>query len=185
MTVENDVATGSDNNYTNGIGMSWVSNAIKTYDEKSFVRRWGNSGRSCRSSARTVTAPMSPGRWRRRCIRRTTSSSPIRPWTISPMPASCTSTTSLCERRALDACVAAQGRRGGSASQADTCRSGSTTIGGDEPMGWDTQLPNEPIINVGYTGAYLLARGNSASRPSGDRSGGQRGLGNYFTGRWL
>ena len=42
VTVENDVATGSDNNYTNGIGLSWVSNATNTYDEKSFVRRWGD-----------------------------------------------------------------------------------------------------------------------------------------------
>ena len=25
VTVENDVATGSDNNYTNGVGVTWVS----------------------------------------------------------------------------------------------------------------------------------------------------------------
>ena len=27
-------------------------------------------------------------------------------------------------------------------------------------MGWDTQLPNEPVINVGYTGTYMLAQGD-------------------------
>ena len=41
VTIENDVTTGSDNNYTNGIGLSWVSKAIDTYEERSPVRRWG------------------------------------------------------------------------------------------------------------------------------------------------
>ena len=41
MTLENDVFTHSDNNYTNGIGVTWVSNAIDTYEERSVVRRWG------------------------------------------------------------------------------------------------------------------------------------------------
>ena len=31
-------------------------------------------------------------------------------------------------------------------------------MGADEPMGWHTQLPNEPVINVGYTAAYLDGR---------------------------
>src|SRR4030095_5652128 len=41
VTFENDTFTGSDNNYTNGIGVSWVSSALNTYDERSSVRRWG------------------------------------------------------------------------------------------------------------------------------------------------
>jgi hypothetical protein len=41
VTLENDTFSGSDNNYTNGLGLSWVSNAIDIYDERSFVRRWG------------------------------------------------------------------------------------------------------------------------------------------------
>ena len=32
-------------------------------------------------------------------------------------------------------------------------------MGVDEPMGWDTQLPDEPVINVGYTAAYLTGAG--------------------------
>jgi lipid A 3-O-deacylase len=40
VTVENDTFTGSDNNYTNGIGATWNSNEINTYDDESFVRRW-------------------------------------------------------------------------------------------------------------------------------------------------
>ena len=43
VTLENDKLTGSDNNYSNGIGLSWVSKPIDTYDEHSFVGRWGRS----------------------------------------------------------------------------------------------------------------------------------------------
>ena len=31
-------------------------------------------------------------------------------------------------------------------------------IGGDEPMGWDTQLPNEPVINIGIHGRRIWRR---------------------------
>ncbi len=41
LTVENDTWTGSDNNYTNGVGISWVSDDLDIYDDKSFVRKWG------------------------------------------------------------------------------------------------------------------------------------------------
>lgn len=33
LTVENDVFTGSDNNYTNGVGIAWVSEAIAREDD--------------------------------------------------------------------------------------------------------------------------------------------------------
>ena len=41
VTVENDTFTGSDSNYTNGLGVSWASNDLDTYDPDSFVPRWG------------------------------------------------------------------------------------------------------------------------------------------------
>jgi len=41
LTVKNDTGTGSDNNYTNGVGISWVSDDLDTYDDKSFVLKWG------------------------------------------------------------------------------------------------------------------------------------------------
>ena len=34
------VITGSDNNYTNGIGVGWSTDEAGTYGEESFVRRW-------------------------------------------------------------------------------------------------------------------------------------------------
>jgi len=40
VTLDNDVFTSSDNNYTNGLGVSWVSAEIQRYDEDRFVRKW-------------------------------------------------------------------------------------------------------------------------------------------------
>jgi hypothetical protein len=55
--------------------------------------------------------------------------------------------------------------------------------GGTEPMGWDTQLPNEPVLNLGYTGAYLLAKGDvGESAQWRIVPVANAGLGNYFTG---
>ena len=40
VTFENDLLTGSDNNYTNGIGFSWVSSDLESYDDDKFVSKW-------------------------------------------------------------------------------------------------------------------------------------------------
>jgi len=72
----------------------------------------------------------------------------------------------------------------GPASKAETVQKWfHTVINSDEPKGWNTQLPNEPIFNVGYTGTYLLAQGNlgksAAWRVVPVASAA---VGNYFTG---
>ncbi len=41
FTIENDTFTGSDNNYTNGVGVSWVSAALDSYDDDSYISKWG------------------------------------------------------------------------------------------------------------------------------------------------
>ena len=98
VTVENDVGS-SDNNYTNGVGLTWVS-----YD--SILRAGGassaggvSSGRSCCSLGMKVSARMCPFPLLRRCIRRTTSQTRTRHWTTSPMPVCCTSTVSSIRER--------------------------------------------------------------------------------------
>jgi hypothetical protein len=53
-------------------------------------------------------------------------------------------------------------------------------------MGWDTQLPNEPVLNVDYTGAYLLAQGDLGGSASWKVVPvANAALGNYFTGAGL
>ena len=41
FTLENDTLTGSDNNYTNGLGVTWVSGELDAYDDEKFIRKWG------------------------------------------------------------------------------------------------------------------------------------------------
>ena len=185
VTIENDRATGSDNNYTNGLGLAWVSGAVDAGND-GFVGRWtrmwsflpfvadeGYRSYASWSLAQEINTPDE--------IRRT------RAWTTSPTRESCTSTAS--STRKQDWTHAWQLRLGvvGPASQADdTQREFHRVIGADKPRGWHTQLPNEPIVNVSYTVAHLAAAGHAG------RSAQWRvvpvataGLGNYFTGAGL
>src|SRR4030095_2115820 len=41
VAVENDVFTGADNNYSNGIGVTWGWDALDSYDDDKFVSKWG------------------------------------------------------------------------------------------------------------------------------------------------
>ena len=60
----------------------------------------------------------------------------------------------------------------------------ATRVDSDKPQGWDTQLPNEPVINVGYTVAYLAASGHVGESAAQWRvvPVGTVGAGTYFTG---
>lgn len=185
FTWENDVLTGSDNNYTNGVGVSWVSNDIDNYEERSFVRRWGefwsflpfvgNDGYRTYAAWSLAQEMHTPD----------DIDDPDPPLDDQPYAGVLY----------LDSNVYAKSERWthtwqlrlgvvGPASQADEVQKWfHDVIGADEPMGWDTQLPNEAVINVGYTGTYLLARGD-LSRSASWRviPVANAALGNYFTG---
>ncbi|HSQ09776.1 MAG TPA: lipid A deacylase LpxR family protein [Burkholderiaceae bacterium] len=184
VTLENDVGS-SDNNYTNGLGLTWVSNAINTYDEGSFVRRWGefwsflpfvgNKGSRTYVSWSLAQEMHTPD----------DITNPNPPLDDQPYAGVLYLDSVIYSKKERWA-HAWQLRVGvvGPASQAENVQKWlHRVIDSDEPMGWDTQLPDEPIINVGYTGTYLLAQGELG------RSASWRvipvayaGLGNYFTG---
>ena len=186
MTWENDTATGSDNNYTNGTGLSWVSRAIDTYEEKSLVRRWGEAWSFlpfvAKDDYRTyVSWTLAQEMHTPDDIREPNPPKDDQPY------AGILYVDNVIYSRGERATHAWQLRVGvvGPYSQADDVQKWvHKKIGADKPMGWHTQLPNEPVVNVGYTGAFLLAQGNVA-----DSSAMWRvipivnaGLGNYFTG---
>jgi hypothetical protein len=53
---------------------------------------------------------------------------------------------------------------------------------GEDPMGWDNQLDNEPVINLNYAMARKLGRLGHRGGFSGDlAAGGSLGLGNLFS----
>jgi hypothetical protein len=188
VTLENDFMTGSDSNYTNGFGVSWVSNAIDTYEEQSFVRRWGefwsflpfvgNSGYRTYAGWSVAQEMHTPD-----------------DITIPNPPLDDEPYAGVLY---LDSVVYARGERWlhawqlrlgvvGPASQAKNVQKWiHKAVGSDEPMGWQTQLPNEPVFNIGYTGTYLLARGELGGT-AGWRVAPvvSAALGNYFTGAGL
>jgi lipid A 3-O-deacylase len=118
-------------------------------------------GRSCRSLGTRATKRMHHGRLPKRCTRQTTSLTQLR-------------------RRTWELKLGVVGP----ASQAENVQKDfHDLIGGDEPMGWDTQLPNEPIINVSYTVAHLLAEGSLGESAKWRIVPiASVGLGTYFTG---
>ena len=185
FALENDVLTSSDNNYTNGIGVSWVSDDLDTYDPDSFVSRWarfwkflpfvlddGYTTYAAWSFAQEMNTPDD--------IR-----DPNPPEDDQPYSGVLYVDSLLYARKARWAHVwELKAGVVGPASQAESVQKRfHDLIGDDEPLGWDTQLPNEPVLNIGYTAAYLAASGH-VGRSAEWRifPVGTIGVGNYFTG---
>jgi hypothetical protein len=185
LTLENDVFTGSDNNYTNGLGISWVSNDIDTYDEKSLVRRWGKFW---------SFLPFVGDKGSRTFVAWSIAQEMHTPDEIED-PDPPLDDQPYAGVLYLDSVVYAKNERWahawqlrigvvGPASHADDVQRWFHDVTGNpKPQGWSTQLPNEPIINVGYTGSYLLAQGDLGGSASWRVIPvANVGLGNYFTG---
>lgn len=187
LTLENDVGS-SDNNYTNGFGVTWVSNAIDTYEERSFVRRWGNFWSFLpfvgNEGYRTYVS------WSLAQEMHTPDdiTNPNPPLDDQPY-AGVLYLDSVVYARKERWAHAWQLRVGvvGPASQADNVQKWVHSVtGSDEPMGWNTQLPDELVLNIGYTGTYLLAKGDVGKSASWRVIPvAYAGLGNYFTGAGL
>jgi hypothetical protein len=188
VTSENDIATGSDNNYTNGVGVSWVSKSIDTYEERSLVRRWGESWSFLPfvgdSGYRTYVS------WSLAQEMFTPDDIKLRNPPEDDQPyAGVLYLDNVVYAKGEHSTHAWQLRVGvvGPSSQAENVQRWiHKVVGSDEPMGWDTQLPNEPVLNVGYTGTYLLAQGDLGKSASWRVAPvANAGLGTYFTGAGL
>jgi hypothetical protein len=185
MTLENDILTGSDNNYTNGVGFTWVSGDLANYDNDRTVSRWadfwsflpfvGDEGYRTFASWTLAQEMHTPD----------DISIPDPPVTDQPYAGIMYVDSVLYSRsrRHAYAWELKLGMVGPSTHADDVQKAIHDLVGGDEPMGWHTQLPDEPIINVGLTSAYLWKEGDVGDSarwrlvPVGDV-----GLGTYFTG---
>lgn len=184
ITVENDFFTSSDNNYTNGVGIAWVSGAVDA-DDEGFVGRWtrfwsflpyvadeGYTTYASWSLAQEMNTPDD--------ITDPNPSPDDQPYSGILYVDS----TLYARKEAWTHAWQLKLGVVGPASRADGVqRDFHKLIGADKPRGWDTQLPNEPVVNLTYTVAHLAAAGRAGE------SAQWRvvpvatvGLGNYFTG---
>ena len=162
ITVENDTFTGSDNNYTNGIGATWNSNEISTYDDDSFVRKWAGFWSFLPFASDDGYQTYASWSFAQEMHTPDEITDPNPPPDDQPYAGVLYLDNVLYARRgrtthawALKVGVA------GPASQAEDVQKWfHDVVGADEPMGWDTQLPDEVLVNVAYSVAHLWAQGD-------------------------
>ncbi len=161
IVVENDIVTGSDSNYTNGIGVSWSSNAIETYAADSQVRRWaefwsflpGTRGASNHYVSWTIAQEMhTPD----------DITHPDPPLHWAPYAGVLYLDSVLYSRHEQwgQAWNVRLGVVGPSSHADSTQRKFHEWVDADKPRGWHTQLPDELIVNVGYTAGYIWQEGD-------------------------
>ena len=185
FTIENDVLTGSDDAYTNGVGVTWVSEDLAGYKDTAFVSRWGRFWKFLPFVGETGYKTYAS--WS--VIQEMHTPSDI---TLADPPGSDQPYAGLLY---VDSVLYARSERWshawqlklgvvGPASHAnDVQRAVHRLIGVDQPQGWDTQLPAEPVVNVGLTTAHLWKQGRAGESARWRLIPvGHVGLGNYFTG---
>ena len=185
ITVENDTFTGSDNNYTNGIGATWNSNEISTYNDDSFVSNWAklwsflpfaaDDGYQTYASWSVAQEMHTPD----------DINEPNPPEDDQPYAGVLYLDNVLYARRGstTHAWSLKVGVVGPASQAEDVQKWFHDVVGADEPMGWGTQLPDEAVVNVGYSVAHLWAQGEIGKSASWRLVPvGTVALGNYFTG---
>ena len=152
ITVENDVFTGSDSNYTNGVSLNWSSDDLSKYETGDFVKGWANLF----DFAPGFNADGEKNYLLFSLIHEMNTPSDITiadpPLNEQPYSGIFLVDTSLLTdhdswRQSWNIRVGAVGP----ITQADHVQTEyHKWIGADEPLGWDTQLPNEFVFNIGY-----------------------------------
>ena len=188
IALENDVLTGSDDAYTNGFGATWVSDDLTAYDETSFVRRWGESWDFLPfvgDEGYTTYVSWTLGQEMHTPDDITLADPPLsdQPYAGVLYVDSVLYARSERWTHAWDLKLGVTGDASGAAS---IQREVHEMIGADEPMGWHTQLPTEPVINLGYSAAYLWKEGDvGGSARWRIVPVGSVAVGTYFTGAGL
>lgn len=168
VTIENDSFTGSDDAYSNGVGLTWTSRNVASLAHDNPARAWARAwaflpGVSGPRTERYVSMTLAQEIHTPDDI--TLESPPLddRPY------AGILYLDSVVYRQSPTMNDAWTLRLGvvGPASHADDTQTWfHDVIGADEPRGWDTQLPNEAIFNVGYTATFAGPSGAVSDRVS-------------------
>lgn len=185
FAMDNDIFTGSDNNYTNGVAFGWRGGERLAYTEDSAYRRWielwsflpvlGDD--SCESYAAWSVGHelYSPDD-----ITAATPDPDDQPYAAvlfvdSTLIARAAHVTHAWNLRL--------GLVGPSALGEELQDSVHDLIDVDDAQGWDSQIPDEPVINVDYSVAYELLQAGRRGAVEGrfvPLAGASAGT--YFTG---
>lgn len=185
ITLENDIVTGSDNNYTNGLGVSWTSSELSSYAPDRFISKWGQAFGFLPfvgdDDYRTYSS------WTLAQEMHTPDDIKTADPPLDDQPYAgvlyVDSVLYAVKERWAHAWQLKLGVTGPASRAEDVQRWFHDVVGADEPMGWDTQLPSEPVINFGYTVAHELVRGRAGQSAEWRLVPvGHLGLGTYFTG---
>ncbi|MEM9939220.1 MAG: lipid A deacylase LpxR family protein [Pseudomonadota bacterium] len=164
VTIENDIFTGSDNNYTNGFAATWTSDALSEYEKGSLPKRIangldfmpgfdGDQDYLTFSLVHQINTPSD-----------ITIANP--PLNDQPYSGVLLFGTGLFSDRPNGSQLWTL-RIGaiGPVTQADHIQiEFHDWIGADEPLGWETQLPNEALFNIGYLRTGTVAEAGPSSR---------------------
>lgn len=166
VTIENDAFTGSDDAYSNGVGLTWTSRNVASLSHDNPARAWAKAwaflpGVSGPGTERYVSLTLAQEIHTPEDI--TLESPPLddRPY------AGILYLDSVVYRRSPrmnDAWTLRIGVVGPASHADDTQTWFHDVIDADEPRGWDTQLPNEMIFNVGYTANFAGPAGIVSER---------------------
>lgn len=181
VALENDVFSGSDNDYTNGFAVSRTSRELSTYPEDSFHRRFarvfsflpGVGDEHCEnyllfSLGQTMFTPDDID-------------DPAPPPGERPYAGVAFLDTAILSRseRTVQVWNLKLGIVGPSSGAEDVQSWIHSLVGGTDPEGWDTQLRDEPIVNVDYQYGYRMASGRVGELDWGVLPNFGVALGNY------
>jgi hypothetical protein len=166
VTIENDAFTGSDDAYSNGVGLTWTSRNVASLSHDNPARAWARAwsalpGVSAPGTERYVSLTLTQEIHTPEDI--TLESPPLddRPY------AGILYLDSVVYRRSPgmnDAWTLRLGVVGPASHADDTQKWFHDVVDADEPRGWNTQLPNELIFNIGYTADFAGPTGNVSER---------------------
>lgn len=153
LTVANDIFTGSDNNFSSGVGLSYQTDRRSQYGEDSALDAWfrfwsflpgfdpdGDESYATWTLGQEIFTPNNI-------------ETPTPPLNDQPYAGVLFLDSTLYSRRAniAHAWNLRLGIVGPSSLAEQSQREAHELIGSAEPLGWDTQLPDEPILNLDYT----------------------------------
>jgi hypothetical protein len=182
---DNDFMTGNDNKYTGGLGVVWTSAATETYGQRNLHRKIANAFSFLPAVGGERNNTYVQFRLGMEMYTPTDIKSPEPPPGDHPYAGVIYLDSSLLSKNpaASHQFTLRLGLVGPATGAEDVQRWIHEIIDSPIPRGWDTQLENEPIVNVFYQYNRRLVRRAPRDRFGMDISAnGGAGFGNYYIG---